>query len=126
MVEIVYKYADDWPETGPLQVKVPAVTVEIPVSPDKARRRANGYIGMHIGILLGSSDPQLVLGDAPTWKLAVNFHLPHVGYVGQVGTIHVDAITGEVIPPSLATIHAMQERANELALRFPSAPEPAV
>ena len=126
MVEIVYEYADDWPESGPLQVKVPAATVEIPVSPDMARRRANGYIGMHIGILMGSSHPQLVLGDAPVWKLAVDFHLPSVGYVGQVGTLCVDAITGEVIPPSADAVHAMQERANELARRIPSAPEPAI
>lgn len=108
MVEIVYEYANKWPEAGPLQVNVPAMTIEIPVSPEQARRRANGYIGMqHIGVLMGSSDPRLVIGDTPAWKLAVNLHLPKMGYVGQIGTICVNAITGEVISPSPSTIHTM-------------------
>lgn len=124
MVEVVYEYADNWPETGPLQVKVPAVTMEIPIAPDVARRRANGYIGMHIGVLMGSSDPRLILDTPPLWKLAVNLHLPNVGYVGQVGTICVNAITGEVIPPSTTTLHAIQERARDFTLRFASVAEP--
>ncbi|MCB0109282.1 MAG: hypothetical protein KDE53_25340, partial [Caldilineaceae bacterium] len=65
MMEIIYEYAENWPQSGPMQVTVPSVTVDIPVSPDTARRRANGYLGVHIGLLLGTSNPRLVVGDPP-------------------------------------------------------------
>jgi hypothetical protein len=123
MVELVYELAQSWPEQGPLLVTVPSVTMKIPVSPDAARRRANGYLGMHVGLLLGASDPQLLLGEHPMWKLSVNLHLPGQGYVGRVGTIAVDAITGDVAPLSEATIRKLQERAHDLIGHFPSPSE---
>ena len=126
MVELVVELAQSWPEHGPLQVTIPAVTMKIPVSPDTARRRASGYLGMHVGLLLGASDPQLMLGDRPAWKLSVNLHLPNCGYVGRVGTIKVDAITGAVIPLSAATIQQFQGRAHDLIVHFSPAAAPGV
>ncbi|MCB0060996.1 MAG: hypothetical protein KDE19_02730 [Caldilineaceae bacterium] len=114
MMEVVYEYAESWPQSGPMQVTVPSVTVDIPVSPDIARRRANGYLSVHIGLLLGTSNPRLVVGDPPIWKLAVNLHLPSVGYVSQVGTIAVDAINGDVIPVTQETIQSIKDRAHDL------------
>lgn len=125
MVEVVYERIDEWPAKGPLQITVPSLTVDIPVSPDAARRRANGYLGLHVGVLLGASDPRLIVGERPYWKLAVNLHLPSIGYVGQVGTITVDAITGDVIPVAGETIQAIQDRAHDLIVHFAPAAEPA-
>ena len=116
MMEIVYEYAESWPKNGSLHVTVPSVTVDIPVSPDTARRRANGYLGVHVGLLLGTSDPRLIVGDPPIWKLAVNLHLPSIGYVSQVGTITVDAISGDVIPADDETIESIKDQAHDLAL----------
>lgn len=123
-MEIVYELAQAWPKQGALQVCVPSITVDIPISPDAARRRANGYLGMNVGLLLGSSDPRLLMGKQPLWKLSVNLHLPTVGYVGQVGTIHVDATTGEVIPLSATTIQQYQDRAHDLVIRFAPTTKP--
>ncbi len=123
MVELVVELAQSWPEHGPFQVTIPSVTMKIPVSPDVARCRASGYLGMHVGVLLGASDPQLMLGDRPTWKLSVDLHLPNCGYVGRVGTMRVDAITGAVIPLSAATIQQLQERAHDLIVHFSPATE---
>ncbi len=117
-MQIVYEYAASWPDNGPLHVTVPTVSVDIPVSPEVARRRANGYLGMHVGLLLGTSNPQLVIGEHPLWQLAVNLHLPAVGFVGQVGVITVDATTGNVCPLSTAVIKNLQERAHDLTLHF--------
>ena len=123
-MEIVYEYAESWPQSGPMQLTVPSVTVDIPVSPETARRRANGYLGVHIGLLLGTSDPRLIVGDPPIWKLAVNLHLPSIGYVGQVGTIAVDAISGDIIPISHETLNAMKDRAHDLIVHFAPTAEP--
>jgi hypothetical protein len=125
MVEVVYEWIKEWPEKGPLQVMAPSLAVNIPISPDMARRRANGYLGLHVGLLLGTSDPRLILSDRPHWKLAVNLHLPGIGYVGQVGTITVDATTGDVIPISAGAMQAMQERAHDLIVHFAPAAESA-
>lgn len=123
MVELVVELAQSWPDHGPLQVTIPSLTMKIPVSPDSARRRASGYLGMHVGLLLGASDPQLLLGERPVWKFSVNLHLPSCGYVGRVGAIMVDAITGAVIPLSAATIQQLQERAHDLIVHFSPATE---
>ncbi|MFN8492249.1 MAG: hypothetical protein U0350_31910 [Caldilineaceae bacterium] len=123
-MEIVYELAQGWPDQGPLQVTVPSVTVNIPVSPDTARRRANGYLGIYVSVLLGTSDPQLMVGDRPMWKLSVNLHLPSIGYVGQVGTMKVDATTGTVVPLSTTIIKIFQDRAHDLISHFTSTPKP--
>lgn len=123
-MEIVYELAQGWPKQGSLQIKVPSITIDIPVSPDVARRRANGYLGMNAGTLLGASEPRLLMGERPLWKLSVNLHLPSIGYVGQVGMIEVDAMSGEVIPLSATTIQNYQDRAHDLVIRFSPATEP--
>lgn len=122
-MEVVYELAYAWPKQGALQVQIPSVTVNIPISPEVARRRANGYLGINVGVLLGASEPRLLMSDRPLWKLSVDLHLPSVGYVGQVGTIQVDAITGEVIPLSMTTIQQYQDRAHDLIIRFAPATE---
>jgi hypothetical protein len=125
-VEIVYELAQGWPEQGPLQVTVPSITMNVPISPDTARRRANGYLGMHVGLLLGTGNPQLMVGERPFWKLSVNLNLPSIGYVGQVGTIQVDATTGTVIPLSVTTIELFQDRAHDIINHFAPAPKPGI
>jgi hypothetical protein len=125
MVEVVYEWINEWPEKGPVQVTAPSLTIDIPISPDMARRRANGYLGLHVGLLLGTSDPRLIVDDCPHWKLAVNLHLPGLGYVGQVGVISVDATTGDVIPLSADAMQAIQDRAHDLIVHFAPAAEPA-
>ena len=124
MIEIADELAQGWPKQGPLQVKVPSLTMDIPLSPDVACRRANGYLGMNVGVLLGASDPRLLMSDKPLWQLSVNLHLPSIGYAGQVGTIKVDATTGKVIPLSAITIQQYQDRAHDLVIRFTPATEP--
>jgi len=117
-MEIVYELAQGWPKQGSLQIKVPSFTIDIPIAPDVARRHANGYLDMNVGLLLGASEPRLFMGDRPIWKLSVNLHLPSIGYVGQIGTIHVDAMTGEVVPLPATTIQQYQDRAHDIVIRF--------
>ncbi len=117
-MEIVYEVIERWPSDGPLQVMVPPIQIDIPVSPEMARRRANGYLAMHVALLLGTSDPRLIMGEPLTWKLSVNLHLPSIGYVGQIGSIQINAVTGEVIPLSVADIQLYQDRAHDLIGHF--------
>jgi hypothetical protein len=61
------------------------------------------------------------------WKFSKGSVLCYdgIGYVGQVGTITVDATTGDIIPISAGAIQAMQERAHDLIVHFAPAAESA-
>lgn len=122
MFQVIYECTDPWPEEGGLTLNA-QLRGEINISPEAARRRANGFLTMDIGVLIGADDPVLVWGERPVWRLTTNFYLPHMGNVGSVGVIEVDALTGKVVQPSTAQIKEIQDRARDLAIRF--APETA-
>lgn len=117
MFQIAYEYANEWPASGPLKVEA-LLKGEIQGSPEEARREANGYITLHIGILIGADDPVLIWSDTPKWQFTCYLHLPQIGRVGPVGTIGVDASSGELIPVSEKTIQQLQDKASDLALHF--------
>lgn len=122
MFRIIYEHTEPWPEEGPLTLDA-RLRGEIKVSPEEAQRRANGFLGMDVGVLIGADDPVLVWGERPVWRFTANMYLPHTGKIGEVGTIEVDAVTGQVVKPSPEQITAIQDRARDLAIR--SAPQTA-
>jgi len=119
MFQIAYEYPDQWPESGPLKIKA-QLQGEIQIAPTDARREANHYITLYMGVLLGADDPVLVWGDTPKWRFTCYLHMPHLGRVASVGTIDVDASSGEVIPPPSKIIQQMQDQARDLASRLSS------
>lgn len=88
---------------------------EIAVSPNLAKRRAGVYLAMHVTMMTLAGTPTLVLGKNPVWRCPVYFNYLPIGEVGTLGTIEVDAQTGEAIPLTSEEILAMQERANAIA-----------
>lgn len=119
MFQVIYECTDPSPEEGPLTLDA-RLYGEIKVSPEVARRRANRFLTMDVGILIGADEPLLVWGERPVWRFTTNLYLPHMGKVGPVGMIEVDAVTGQVVPPSTEQIQETQDRASDLVIRFPS------
>jgi hypothetical protein len=124
MFQVVYEYQKPWPKDGPLRVEA-QFSGEITVSPAVARRRAAGFLGGHVTMMVLAGEPTLVLGEQPVWRVPACLHLPGLGEVTTVGTVDVDALTGKVIPPSPDQISTMQRRANDIATRFTSPTTPA-
>lgn len=124
MFQIIYEYREPWPNNCPLQVETPRLRVEISVAPDVARRRANGYLGMHVAMSIQTGEPALILGNPPVWRMPANLHLPGFGFVATVGVIEVDALTGKVLPLSFEQITTMQDRADVIATRLTPTAEP--
>lgn len=91
---------------------------EIAVSPIVAKRRAGSYLAMNVTMMTLAGTPTLVLGDRPVWRCPVYFNYLPIGEVGTLGTIEVDAQTGEAIPLTNEQITVMQERANVIATRL--------
>ncbi|HSN77364.1 MAG TPA: hypothetical protein VL334_20025 [Anaerolineae bacterium] len=85
---------------------------------DQVRRRAQGYLTEHVAMALRPGEPVLVWGDKPVWRTPVWLHLRGHGQVAAVGSLDVDAATGEVIPLSPDQIRGMQDRADVFARRL--------
>lgn len=93
---------------------------EIQIAPDSARRRANGYLARYVALAMEASDPVLVQGQRPVWRMAVYLTLRGWGQVAKLGEIDVNALTSEVLPLSHTQITEMQNRADAIAVRLTS------
>jgi hypothetical protein len=124
MFQVVYEYADEWPQEGTLKLEVPQIHGEISVAPGIARRHAKGYLTCEVGMAMRPGDPALVWSERPVWRIPIYLFLRGYGQVAALGEIDVDATTGQVIPLSGAQISAIQDRADELASRLTPAADP--
>lgn len=118
MFQVMYEQTANWPESGAFMVKTPPLEGEIQVSPDAARRRANGYLARYVALAMEASDPVLVWGQKPVWRMAVYLTLRGWGQVAKLGEIDVNALTREVLPLSNTQITEMQDRADAIATRL--------
>jgi hypothetical protein len=124
MVRIVYEHPAVWPDEGPLRVEA-QFHGEIPISPDLARRRTNGYLAREVAMFLIAGEPMLILGDHPYWRLPIILRLRGFGKLAEVGVVDVDAQTGKVRPLSEDEIETIRERAHDIAARLAPSPETA-
>ncbi|MEZ4860170.1 MAG: hypothetical protein R3C14_02630 [Caldilineaceae bacterium] len=121
MFQIIYEETVNWPENGSFIIKTPPLEGEIPVSPDSARRRANGYLARYVGLAMEAGDPALVWGQRPVWRMPIYLTLHGWGQVAKLGEIDVSALTREVFPLSHLQITEIQDRADAIAARLTSA-----
>ena len=121
MIQVLYEWNGNWPEGGvQIQGQFMGRTFagKVLISPTEARRGANGYLSMDVAMAIVADDPILVWGERPVWRMTTSLLLADWGRVAQLGTIDVDAMTGDIIPLTAEQIAAIQERANELATRL--------
>ena len=80
-----------------------------------ARRAANRYLSQVVGIPFGAVAGVFIPLATPIWQFAIEFHLPRLGRLGIMGTIDVNAETGEPISLAPTEIQKIQDRANVIA-----------
>ena len=120
MIQILREQTLEWPTEGPLTVVAPPVAVTISVSPEIARRRANGYLAREVAMTLLAHNPRLVVGECGVWRLNIDLSLPDFGRVAPLGVIDVDAENATVIALTTDEIDELLKAANALAARFSS------
>lgn len=82
---------------SPAKLRI-AVHIEAEVlDPEVARRKANVWLLMYAGNLLGAENPELVINHGLRWRVDVILTSPKRGHIGKVGHLCLDAITGEVM-----------------------------
>jgi len=117
MVRVIYEYPEAWPESGPLVVEA-QLAGEIRVSPTTARRRAAAFLAAQVKMMVLAGEPMLIWGKPPIWRVPACLHLPGLGEVSTVGSVDVDALTGQILPLAPNQIMIMQRRADDIATRF--------
>ena len=107
--------------TLPAQAKVKvelSLTADINFTAYAAQRRVSKLMLDRVGNLLYGEKPSLIVGERLLWRVPVWLSLPTTGPLGQVGTLDVDAQTGEILhTPQLLT--EIADRGDALAERTP-------
>jgi hypothetical protein len=68
------------------------------VTAEEARRRVNRQVVTELGTGLIARDPELAIaGEQILWRVPIVLSLPELGGLGQVGTVDVDARTGDLL-----------------------------
>ena|SRR5579864_1723829 len=62
-----------------------------------ARQKVTQYVMCQLCTQLGGETPELTGGERVYWSVPVVFTLPGKGILGRVGTLRVDAGTGELL-----------------------------
>ncbi len=118
-MQIIYEHPTTWPDEGTLHLEVPPLAVDIAVSPEQARRRANRYLGEYVAMALSATDPKLVLGSVhPAWRVSITLFWQPFGAIATLGSLDVDALTREILPLSSEQIETLQHKANDLITRL--------
>lgn len=114
MLQVLIEYPDTWSEGGSLKLNG-NFSSEVSVRPDEARRTANAYLGLDVGMAFRSGHPVLVLGEkSPVWRMPIELHWYGMGKVASFGELDVDATTEQIAPLGANEIHHLQHRANVL------------
>jgi len=124
MFQMIYDYPQPWPKNQPVHIEG-EFRYDISVSPDTARRKANGFLAGHVTMMVSAGQPVLVIRERPVWRMPANLSLPKANEMATIGEIDVDTQTGEVVPPSKNEINQMQKLAHAIAAHLAPTPTPA-
>ena len=103
------------PEKGSFEIRQ---TVDITFTAKQAQRKVDTWLLNEVSMMMGAEAPTLVVGARTVWRVPCRFTAPHVGRVGTVGEIDVDAKTGELYD-SLAKKESIIDCAKKLAEKLP-------
>src|SRR5580700_224111 len=73
------------------------VTQPLNITSFSARQRVTQYVMQELSTQLGGDIPELTVAERVYWSVPVVFTLPGKGGVGRVGTLRIDAGTGELL-----------------------------
>ena len=92
------------------------VTQPLNITAFSAQQRVTQYVLHEFSTQLGGDTPELIVAERVWWSVPVVFTLPGRGVLGRVGTLRVDAATGELLTDP-QTEREIMDRAQQLAQR---------
>src|SRR5438477_3475957 len=92
------------------------VTQPLNITSFSARQRVTQYVMHELSTQLGGDTPELTVAERVYWSVPVVFALPRKGVLGRVGTLRIDAATGELLTDPQTELE-MMHHAEQLAQR---------
>src|SRR6266436_339307 len=92
------------------------VTQPLNITSFSSRQRVTQYVLHELSTQLGGDTPELTVGERVYWTVPIVFTLPGKGVMGRVGTLRIDAATGELLTDP-QTEREMMGHAEQLAQR---------
>src|SRR5262245_38951749 len=90
------------------------VTQPLNITSFSARQKVTQHVMQELSTQFGGDTPELTVGERVYWSVPVVFTLPGKGELGRVGTLQVDASTGELLTDP-QTEREMMDHAERLA-----------
>jgi hypothetical protein len=90
------------------------VTQPLNITSFSARQKVTQFVIQELSSQLGGETPELTVGERVYWSVPVVFTLPGKGVLGRVGTLRVDARTGELLCDP-QTLQEMMRHVEQLA-----------
>ena len=105
------------PDLGHFEVEV-KVSADIKVTAQAAKNKVQRWLMDEVSLQIWADWPTLVLSDRLVWRVPAYLSLPGWGNLGQVGSVDVDAETGDfALTPELRA--QIEQRALNLAGKYP-------
>ena len=92
------------------------VTQPLNITAYSAKQMVTQYLMRELSTQLGGDSPELTVDERVFWSVPVVFTLPGKGVLGRVGTLRVDAGTGELLTDP-QTLQEIMSHAEQLAQR---------
>ena len=88
------------------------VTQPLNVTSFTARQRVTQYVMQELSSQFCADMPELTVGERVYWSVPILFTLPGKGVLGRIGTLRIDAATGELLtdPQTEREIHRNAEQ----------------
>jgi len=83
-------------DTRELDIHV-SIVATVNVDAQTARRRVTAWLASEVGNMLVGGKPQLVISQQTVWRVPAILTCSSAGKVGRVGTVDVDAESGEAL-----------------------------
>jgi hypothetical protein len=89
--------AKELAQTAPIHLSL-HLAVTLNVTADEARRRVNRQVVTELGTGLIAREPDLAItGEQIVWRVPIALSLPKLGDLGLVGSVDIDARTGDLL-----------------------------
>ena len=119
MFQVLLENDETWRDEGEHHVHA-QVDCRVNVSPVVAQRHARTFLAMNVTMMTSVGVPILIIGDQPVWRVPAYFTMPQLEDIALLGSIDIDATSGELVHLSPEQISEMQHRAHVIATRLTS------
>lgn len=99
------------------KVRLHILPQQVRIAAAMARRKVGRFLLDEVSYLMGCEQPTLIQSEQFYWRVPITLTYPTDGSLGVIGSVDVNAETGELLI-SATLIEAMKQNARDLAARY--------